>query len=142
MHYVYHQNTLSHHSNRQDFPQYDHFNNRRKGLLIIQSLFLVATLGHRPGLKPFNMFIIFVLDFIHSFTSSDPFYRRQYNQFQSLVLFQGIDLLLHGLNPSIIILSLVLYTWFNFHWQCNIHMTLKDKCNQHCLQLSKDNWTN
>ena len=53
-----------------------HFNNRKKGLLVIYALFLSKTLGNKTGFKPLKGTISFKFHFINSFAPNGFFVRR------------------------------------------------------------------
>ena len=75
-------------------------NNKGKGLLIVNPIFLSISLSNKTGLILFNSAIKFGFDLINPFTINDRFNMRQINQIPSVSLLQNLKFFCHYLKTT------------------------------------------
>jgi hypothetical protein len=105
-----------------DFPSLGYHNGKfqsygihlrywRKGLILVNSIYLLKAFGNKPGFIYANMSIYCTLGPVDPYASNKFPPRRKGNQIPSLVLKEGVVLLLHGRFPKGISSSLTIRLW-------------------------------
>jgi hypothetical protein len=82
-----------------------------EGIIIVNTMNLLKAFGNKPGFVFANLSIYCALGLVDPSTSDKFLPRRKGNQIQSLVLEEGVVLLLHGGFPKGISSSLTIRLW-------------------------------
>jgi hypothetical protein len=83
----------------------------RKGLIIVNTMHLLKAFGDKPGFVSVNLSIHYALGPIDPYTFDKFPPRRKGNKIPSLVLMEGVILLLHGGFPKGISSRLAIRLW-------------------------------
>jgi hypothetical protein len=98
-----------HNGNFQSYGIHIHY--WSEGLIIVNTMHLLKAFSDNPGIVSTNMFIHCTLGPIYPSASEKIPSRRKGNQMPSLVLKEGVVLLLHGGFPKGISSSLAIRLW-------------------------------
>ena len=109
-----------------------------EGLIIVNTMNLLKSFGHKPGFVSTNLSIHYTLGPVDP-SASDKFPpRRKGNQIPSLVLKEGVVLLLHGKFPKGISNSLTIRLWIGRLNQENMpggQWFSGSECNKRLLEI-------
>jgi hypothetical protein len=104
---------LSDRSNSKKSPDCGHVSNGSKGLIIITTLLLLKTTGHKTSLVALNGTIRASLDLVDPLASNRSHLRRQRNKVPCTSALQSGNLLGHGALPVRVDSSLSVRGWLN-----------------------------